>query len=232
MMKKILVILFLFVYVNLYINSQNQTINGNLSVSGTINTKGVDCTDTSLNKLKSVLARIPEGNTIGEGTYLGVKSYYSQTAEGVSTDKVKSFSIEHKFYGSLNSSINFHRGGSYTGGFITFSVHNGTHLCKFSSGLVDVAGTVRAREVKVEVTAGADHVFKPEYNLKPLNEVETFIQENNHLPEIPSEKQMQQEGLNVNEFQIRLLQKIEELTLYVIAQDKEIKELKKQLKEK
>ena len=89
------------------------------------------------------------------------------------------------------------------------------------SNQLDVAGTIRAREVKIEVTAGADHVFSTDYNLRPLSEVETFVQENKHLPDIPSEKQMQEEGLNINEMQIKLLQKIEELTLYVIELKKE-----------
>jgi len=94
---------------------------------------------------------------------------------------------------------------------------------------LDVAGTIRAREVKVEVNAGADHVFNEEYTLKPLAEVENYIKENKHLPEIPSENQMQQDGLNMNEFQIKLLQKIEELTLYTIEQEKENKQLKSRI---
>lgn len=96
---------------------------------------------------------------------------------------------------------------------------------------LDVAGTIRAKEVKVEVNAGADHVFNHNYDLKSLSEVESFIKKNKHLPEIPSEKQMQVEGLNINEFQIRLLQKIEELTLYMIDQDKEIQHIKQENKE-
>ena len=96
---------------------------------------------------------------------------------------------------------------------------------------LDVAGTIRAREIKIEVTAGADHVFNQEYKLKPLSEVESFVKDNKHLPEIPSEKQMQENGLNINEFQIRLLQKIEELTLYMIDQNKEIQYIKQENKE-
>ncbi len=83
---------------------------------------------------------------------------------------------------------------------------------------LDVAGTIRAREVKVELTAGADFVFEPEYNLMPLSEVQSFIQTNKHLPGIQSEEEMIENGLNMNEFPIKLLQKIEELTLYVIEQ--------------
>ena len=86
---------------------------------------------------------------------------------------------------------------------------------------LDIRGVISATEVKVQVLTGADHVFHESYNLKPLSEIEQFVQENKHLPEIPSEKQMQEEGLNMNEFQIKLLQKIEELTLYVIDLKKE-----------
>lgn len=97
---------------------------------------------------------------------------------------------------------------------------------------LDVRGTISAEEVKVQVLTGADHVFNTNYDLKPLSEVKAFVEENKHLPEIPSEKHMQENGLNINEFQIKLLQKIEELTLYVIKQDEEIQKLKEALSEK
>jgi len=102
-----------------------------------------------------------------------------------------------------------------------FVVHN--------NGNTDVYGTLRANKVKVEVMNGADFVFENNYKLKPLWEVETFIKENKHLPDVQSEKEMQETGLDVNEFQIKLLQKVEELTLYVIEQDKQIKQLQQQL---
>lgn len=97
---------------------------------------------------------------------------------------------------------------------------------------LDVRGKIIADEVEVKVNKGADFVFSSDYNLKSLSEVETFIKENNHLPDIPSEKEMQENGLNLNNMQIKLLQKIEELTLYVIEQDKKINSLEKQLDEK
>ena len=92
---------------------------------------------------------------------------------------------------------------------------------------LDVRGIIRATEVKIEVNSGADFVFSPDYNLKSLPEIESFIQENKHLPEIPSEKKMKEDGVSINEFQIKLLQKIEELTLYVIEQNKAIESLQK-----
>lgn len=194
-----------------------------LEVNGTTKTGFLNCSDISLNTTKSVLARLFEGNNDGEGTYLGVKSYNTQP---VST---KMFSLEHKFYGRLNSSIDFYRGGSMTGGYIGFTVNNGTQMGRLNSNGLEIAGTIKAREIKVEVNAGADHVFKPAYNLRNLNEVEAFVKENNHLPDIPSEKEMQENGLSVNEFQIKLLQKIEELTLYTIEQNKRINQLEEAL---
>ncbi|MDR0231965.1 MAG: hypothetical protein LBI82_07585 [Dysgonamonadaceae bacterium] len=94
---------------------------------------------------------------------------------------------------------------------------------------LEVAGTIRAREVKIDVNTGADFVFAPDYNLKPLSDVESFIHVNKHLPEIPSEKAMQEDGLSINEFQIKLLQKIEELTLYAIEQNKKIEKMEKEI---
>jgi len=96
---------------------------------------------------------------------------------------------------------------------------------------LDVAGIIRAHEIKVNTNIGADFVFEEDYVLRPLNEVSDFIQANKHLPEIPSAADMIANGLDMGEFQIKLLQKIEELTLYVIEQDKQLKEQNKQLKQ-
>ncbi len=85
-----------------------------------------------------------------------------------------------------------------------------------------VAGNINSREVKVSVDAGADFVFEEDYALPSLQEVEKFVTENKHLPEIASAKEMQKEGINLSEMNIKLLQKIEELTLYIIEQNKRI----------
>jgi len=87
---------------------------------------------------------------------------------------------------------------------------------------LDVAGNVRANEVVVNTT-GADFVFDPSYRLYPLSGLKKYIEQNHHLPEIAAAKQMQAEGLNVGGNQVKLLQKVEELTLYLIEKDKEIK---------
>ena len=96
---------------------------------------------------------------------------------------------------------------------------------------MDVIGTIRAREILVNLdgVGGADFVFDNNYRLRPLSEVQSFIQENRHLPEIQSAAEMQQNGVSVNELQFQLLQKIEELTLYIIEQDKQIQELQQKV---
>ena len=91
------------------------------------------------------------------------------------------------------------------------------------SSMLTVAGNIASREVKVTVDAGADFVFENNYNLPSLESVDKFIKENKHLPEIASAKEMQKDGINLSEMNIKLLQKIEEMTLYIIEQEKKSK---------
>ena len=95
-----------------------------------------------------------------------------------------------------------------------------------SNYMLDVNGNVRSNSLVINST-GADFVFEPTYILPSLTDVKAYIEKNHHLPEIPSAKEMQTNGLNVGENQTKLLQKIEELTLYLIEKDKEIKEEKR-----
>ncbi|MFT3917827.1 hypothetical protein [Cloacibacterium sp.] len=95
----------------------------------------------------------------------------------------------------------------------------------YFSDNMKVNAKIEAKEVKVTTTPTADFVFAEDYHLPKLEAVEKFVTENKHLPEIASAKEMEKQGVNVGEFQIKLLQKIEELTLYIIQQDKRMKEL-------
>lgn len=79
-------------------------------------------------------------------------------------------------------------------------------------------------------TTWADFVLSPDYQLKPLEQIETFIKENEHLPDVPSASEVAEKGYSQHEMNKALLQKIEELTLYVIQQQKEIEVLKSQIK--
>ncbi len=87
---------------------------------------------------------------------------------------------------------------------------------------LDVAGTVRAKEIIVE-SNWADFVFEEDYELMPLEEVADFISEEKRLPGVPTAEEVQTRGASVGETQTMLLQKVEELTLYLIEQDSVIK---------
>lgn len=94
-----------------------------------------------------------------------------------------------------------------------------------------VAGTITAQKVKVTATGWPDFVFEKQYPLLPLSKVEQFIEENKHLPGIPSASQIEQGGQDVGEINSKLLQKIEELTLYLIEEQKQRKKLEETVKE-
>lgn len=89
-----------------------------------------------------------------------------------------------------------------------------------------VEGTIGARGVKVEANGWSDFVFEDTYKLRSLEETEDYISENKHLPEIPNEAEVIENGIDLGGMDAKLLQKIEELTLYLIEQNKEIKALK------
>ena len=91
------------------------------------------------------------------------------------------------------------------------------------NGPVQITGSLKASEIKVEAQT-ADFVFDKNYDLKKLDDVELFIEKNKHLPDIPSAAQMEASGVDLAEMNKLLLQKIEELTLYVIEQNKKIEE--------
>ena len=82
----------------------------------------------------------------------------------------------------------------------------------------------KATEIRVE-TGWCDYVFANDYKLRPLKEVSAFIEANNHLPNIPPAAEVESEGLAVGNMTMRMMEKIEELTLYLIQQDKQLQAL-------
>jgi hypothetical protein len=203
---------------NIGIGTENPT--SKLHVEGTVAAKGIYINNTNSidGRMRSYL-RYP-----GDALIIG-------NPEGSVKDCVLDFlpgGIDGK---TLNSRLNMYVAtgkGVYSKKIqidaTTSSFFNGGNVgigTEDPQSKLDVRGKVTASEIEIKVLSGADFVFEPDYALKPLSEVETFVRENKHLPEIPSEKQMQEDGLNVNEMQIKLLQKIEELTLYIIDLKKE-----------
>ena len=157
-------------------------------------------------------------------------STYNGTGIG---NNIRNYPDGNKAFGRFNPQ----RGGSYirllensilfstvdNSGAATEAIIIGT------DGNVAVSNKLEAKEVKISNTPTADFVFAEDYNLPKLEEVEKHIKENKHLPEIASAKEMEKEGVNVGEFQIKLLQKIEELTLYTIEQNKQLKLQQKEI---
>ena len=98
-----------------------------------------------------------------------------------------------------------------------------------------VSGGILTEKVRVATNGTpfwADFVFEPTFKLKSLREVESFIKENKHLPDVPSTSDVTKNGIDLAETQAILLQKIEELTLYVIQQQKDINKLKRRIAKK
>ncbi|WKN40701.1 hypothetical protein [Tunicatimonas pelagia] len=92
-----------------------------------------------------------------------------------------------------------------------------------------VNGDIRAKEIRVMTNIQlADYVFDEDYSLRPLAEVASYVQEHKHLPGVPSAAEVKENGMDVAEFQNKLLEKVEELTLYIIEQNKELESIKKE----
>ena len=122
--------------------------------------------------------------------------------------------------------------------------HLGVNTADTKGYQLAINGSAIATSMTVKANANwPDYVFKNDYQLPTLNEVKTYIDQNHHLPEIPSEKEIEKDGLNLGEMNRLLVKKVEELTLYLIEQQKvnqkqvdinqseqeEISELKQQL---
>ena len=102
--------------------------------------------------------------------------------------------------------------------------------CSNPDAPLTVKGQVHAEEVKVELLGSVcpDYVFEANYNLMSLSELEEYLKINKHLPEIPSAKEMEANGMYLREMNLALLKKVEELTLHLISLKKENEILKKE----
>jgi len=129
--------------------------------------------------------------------------------------------------------------GSYPS--LDFSSYNGTTFTKEMTlragnlgigttspdAKLTVNGQVHAKEVKVDLNiSGPDYVFEKDYPLTSLEDIKNYIDQNKHLPEVPSAKEMEKNGIQLGEMNMLLLKKIEELTLYMIELKREVQELK------
>jgi hypothetical protein len=100
-------------------------------------------------------------------------------------------------------------------------IHNGTTKIL----QLETTGLLRVRAVKVDLNNWADYVFKDGYELMPLPKLNNYIKEHGHLPNVPSEKDVATNGIELGEMNKILLEKIEELTLYLLQQEEKINQL-------
>jgi hypothetical protein len=117
--------------------------------------------------------------------------------------------------------------GMNTGDYIIKKENGGSII--MDGAVVRVNNKLVAVEINVKTNVWADYVFGKDYKLKTTDELEKFITLNKHLPNIPSAAEVEKDGVNVGNMNVKLLEKIEELTLYMIAQQKEIKTLQAQV---
>ncbi|BDD12857.1 hypothetical protein FUAX_52890 (plasmid) [Fulvitalea axinellae] len=96
-------------------------------------------------------------------------------------------------------------------------------------GQLGVDGKITSEEVKVQVVNAPDYVFAEDYNLRSLLETKQYIEDHQHLPEIPSAKEMEKEGVDLGKMNMKLLQKIEELTLHQIQLQEQLLDLKQEV---
>jgi len=161
-------------------------------------------------------AAIFEGASEEEMTSKAIEVSYNRTSN-MPFAEIRGFLIGGSFVASgSQSNALFYPQGDGVGVITDYRGFVGVGTTKPTTKL-HVAGTITAKEIKVTAQT-ADFVFEEDYPLRDLNQIEEFIKEHKHLPDIPSAAEMEAVGLNLAEMNKLLLQKIEELTLYSIEQ--------------
>jgi hypothetical protein len=168
------------------------------------------------------LVYVKNANTAGKG--LWVQAGNTTNATPVEVFRVSSVD---------NSSVDISSLIVRSNGKIGMGVNFTSAFANYDNYRLFVKDGIRTEKVKVDLQAGvwADYVFAPTYRLRPLSEVEAFIQQNKHLPDVPSAKTLEANGLDLAEMHKIQMQKIEELTLYLIELKKENEALKNQVLE-
>ncbi|MBO9620540.1 MAG: hypothetical protein J7539_16065 [Niabella sp.] len=210
---------------SLYINSDN----GNVGIGTTTpgNRLDVNGNMVALGGLASVISSPDIGGTISLGNP-------AKTANGTaSTWRIFNMS------GGYGNSLQFwayDNLGCASGGMCAnrFTIMDNGYVgigTNTPREMLSVNGNIRSREIKVETVNWPDYVFKPAYQLTPLDKLENYIKVNGHLPEVLSAKEVAEKGIALGANQAVLLKKIEELTLHLIEMDKELRKQKEEIKE-
>ena len=168
-------------------------------------------------------------NSFAIGNYIrtkGVKAITIGSGDGNSLNTFLENSADNTLYVGFNSNIPTLVVTPANGAGFTGNV--GIGMTPNASYKLDVKGNIRACDVLVNHVNGCDYVFDNKYKLMPVSDLKTYLEINKHLPDIAPAQEMEISGIEVGAFSTQLLKKVEELTLYMIAQNEKIEQLKKQ----
>jgi hypothetical protein len=184
------------------------------------------------------------GGNVGIGTLTPIGTLDVVRGNGVNGTALFRGTVHISHFNYSTTEETYIRGGKTGSAVLINDTHNGNVSIANGGGNVGI-GTTDTKGYKLGVNGSAiatsmtvklnanwpDFVFAKTYGLRPLAEVESYIKAHSHLPEVPSAAQVAKEGINLGEMDATLLKKIEELTLYLIEQNKKIEALEKQLSE-
>jgi hypothetical protein len=198
---------------------------------------------------------LPNGNVgIGTTSPLSILDIRGETkimtsgADGITTTAITLGN--NNYPATQNNRIQNSTSASAVNNILKFETSNGSIGCWNTNQLVltgngnigigttspdqrlTVKGKIHAEEVIVDLNVpAADYVFAKDYSLMPLHKVEQYVQQNSHLPDIPSAAEIKEQGLSMGEMQNKLLKKVEEQTLYIIALNKQMEKMEQRIKE-
>lgn len=210
-----------FAFLNQF-EQENFTLleNGNIGIG----------TSTPAHKL-SVNGSMKWGNSSSDYAYSGQDGlglYLEQVGGTNNTSKIRiqsskqgDFSSYAQLFVDPLNGFSFHTTGTANG-----NVGIGTQS---PTEKLSVNGNIKAKKIIVSQAGWPDYVFDSSYSLLSLSEIETFITKNKHLPDMPSAKEVEEKGVSVGDNQALLLKKIEELTLYLIRQERQMDILRKDI---
>lgn len=162
-----------------------------------------------------------------DNTYSGGINWSSITTEDNTGTQLARIMITRSGSSAGNKgAMLFQTGGTTNTMYLDYTGNVGIGTTNPQS-LLAVNGTITGKQVTITQTGWPDFVFKKDYPLQPLPELEKYIHQHKHLPDIPSSKEVESKGLNLGDMEKRQMRKVEELTLYQIESEKEIALLKK-----